>query len=185
MNFVFFLGILACDARVNPAVKCNALSPIRRDLVKTYEQSQNGDARMAKGWIEPNQCRNLLVLVESVTAPLLIQHQAPVCLELDIDVNLPVPCDHQRAADLITALSRQALDAMPDGGDLVVTACETEFGTELEIADSGTDINHRERHLPIAAAAVDASLEWQNCPQGGVAVTIVFPGQVTRSRMAA
>lgn len=140
---------------------------------------------MAIGWIEPGQCRNLLVLVESVTAPLLIQHESPVCLELDIDVELPIPCDPQRAADLITALSRQALDAMPDGGDLTVTACHTASGIELEIADSGTDVSHRERHLPIAAAAVNADLQWQNCPQGGVAVTILFPAQSSSSRLAA
>lgn len=140
---------------------------------------------MAIGWMEPSQCRNLLVLVESVTAPLLIEHESPVCLELDINVELPIPCDADRAADLIKALSRQALDAMPDGGDLVVTACQTSSGIELEIADSGGDVSHRERHLPIAAAAVNADLQWQNCPQGGVAVTILFPAQSSSSRMAA
>ncbi|PAY19420.1 MULTISPECIES: ATPase [Pirellulaceae] len=140
---------------------------------------------MAKGWMEPEQCRNLLVLVETVTAPLLIQHQAPVCLELDIDLEIPIPCDHQRTADLITALSKQALEAMPDGGDLMITACQSESGLELEIADSGTDATKRERHLPIAAAAINAELQWQNCPQGGVAVTIVFPSQSSSSRLAA
>ncbi|QEF97566.1 hypothetical protein Mal15_16070 [Stieleria maiorica] len=140
---------------------------------------------MAKGWMEPEQCRNLLVLVETVTAPLLIQHQAPVCLELDIELEIPVPCDHQRTADLITALSKQALEAMPDGGDLMITACQTAAGLELEIADSGTDATRRERHLPIAAAAINAELQWQNCPQGGVAVTILFPSQASRSRLAA
>ncbi|MCC9600080.1 ATPase [Stieleria sp. JC731] len=140
---------------------------------------------MASGWIQPNQCRNLLVLVESVTAPLLIDHSAPVCLEVDIDVSVPVPCDNTRAADLITAISRQALEAMPDGGDLMITACCTENGVELEIADSGMDTNHRERALPIAAAAVGADLKWQNCPQGGVAVTIYFPAKSAQSRLAA
>lgn len=140
---------------------------------------------MAIGWIEPKQCRNLLVLVESVTAPLLIQHPAPVCLELDIDLKIPVPCDHQRTADLITALSRQALDAMPDGGDLMITACQTSAGLELEIADSGIDASKRERHLPIVAAALNAELQWQNCPQGGEAVTILFPAQSSSSRLAA
>ena len=140
---------------------------------------------MAIGWMEPEQCRNLLVLVESVTAPLLIRHQAPVCLELDIDLELPVPCDKQRTADLITVLSQQALKSMPDGGDLMITACETATGIELEIADSGMDASNRERHLPIAAAAINAHLTWQNCPQGGVAVTILFPAQSSSNRMAA
>ena len=140
---------------------------------------------MATGWMEPNECRNLLVLVESVTAPLLIQHPSPVCLEMDVDLGLPIPCDPQQAADLITALSRQALDAMPDGGDLTVTACQTASGIELEIADSGDDAEQRGCHHPIAAAAINAELTWQNCPQGGVAVTIHFPAQSSSSRLAA
>ncbi|MCA9138501.1 MAG: hypothetical protein KDB00_17135 [Planctomycetales bacterium] len=140
---------------------------------------------MATGWMKPNQCRNLLVLVESVTAPLLIQHDAAVCLDLDIDVSLPIPCDANRAAELITALSKQALEAMPDGGDLTITAWQSESAIELEIADSGTDVTNRERHLPIAAAAINADLKWQNCPQGGVAVTVMFPAKPSSSRMAA
>ena len=140
---------------------------------------------MAVGWMEPGECRNLLVLVESVIAPLLIQHDAPVCLELDIDLELPIPCDKRRTAELITALSNRALQAMPDGGDLMITACDTPEGIELEIADSGTDVSERERHLPIAAAAIQADLTWQNCPQGGAAVTIRFPSQSNRKRLAA
>lgn len=141
---------------------------------------------MASGWMEPDACRNLLILVESVTAPLLIQHPGPVCLELDIDGELPIPCNKSRTADLIAALTQQALAAMPDGGDLMITACESANGIELEIADSGDDVDRRERHLPISAAAVQADLEWRNCPQGGVAVTILFPPtQTSRNRLAA
>lgn len=140
---------------------------------------------MATGWMEPSQCRNLLVLVESVTAPLLIRHETPVCLDLDIDLELPIPCDPNRAAELITALSKRALEAMPDGGDLTITACQSDSVIELEIADSGIDLTQRERHLPIAAAAINADLKWQNCPQGGVAVTVVFPAQTSSRRMAA
>ena len=140
---------------------------------------------MASGWMEPEACRNLAVLIESVTAPMLIEHQSPVCLELDVDMSLPIPCDKARAAELIEALCGQALAAMPDGGDLIVTACDTQNGLELEIADSGCDLDSRERHLPFAAAAVDADLKWQSCPQGGVAVTIHFPEQQAQGRLAA
>ena len=141
---------------------------------------------MASGWMEPDACRSLMVLVETVTAPLLIQHPGAVCLELDIEPDLPIPSDQRRTADLIAALTQQALAAMPDGGDLMITGCETRDGIELEIADSGDDVKHRERHLPIAAAAIQADLQWKNCPQGGVAVTIVFPpGQSSQKRLAA
>jgi len=141
---------------------------------------------MASGWMEPDACRNLMILVESVTAPLLIRHPSPVCLEMDIESDLPIPCDKGRTADLIAALAQQALAAMPDGGDLMITGCRTSSGIELEIADSGNDVKHRERHLPIAAAAIQADLEWKNCPQGGVAVTILFPpAEDSRKRLAA
>ena len=140
---------------------------------------------MASRWMEPKDCRNLAVLVESVTAPLLIQHDAPVCLEMDVDVSLPIPCDNQRTADLITTLCLQALAAMPDGGDLTITACDSAGGIELEIADCGGDVSTRERHIPFAAAAIDAQLKWENCPQGGVAVTIQFPSKATADRLAA
>lgn len=140
---------------------------------------------MAQGWMEPDACGNLLVLVESVTAPLLVQHPAPVCLEVDIEMDLPVPCDKRRTAELITALSEQALQAMPDGGDLTITACPTARGIELEIADSGADCEGRQQTLPIAAAAIDAELQWHACPQGGVAVTILFPAESSRNRLAA
>ena len=140
---------------------------------------------MASGWMEPGSCRNLVVLVESVTAPLLIEHQSPVCLELDIDVELPIPCDPVQTADLITALTKQALAAMPDGGDLNITACQSDAGLELEIADSGIDAERRQRNFPIAAAALNADLQWQNCPQGGAAVTVLFPGNSSQGRMAA
>ncbi|MEO1525644.1 MAG: ATPase [Planctomycetota bacterium] len=140
---------------------------------------------MANGWIEPEACRNLAVLIESVTAPMLIEHQSPVCLELDVDMDLPIPCEKRLCAELVQSLCRQALTAMSDGGDLVITACETASGLDLEIADSGTDLESRERRLPFAAAAADAALDWQSCPQGGVAVTIRFPRQQSSGRLAA
>lgn len=144
---------------------------------------------MASQWIQPAACRNLAVLIEAVTAPMLIEHPAPVCLEMDVDVNIPIPCDQEKTAELIVALSGQALKAMPDGGDLTITACETQKGIELEIADSGEDFHDRQRTLPISAAAIKADLSWLDCPQGGVAVTITFPvdraGEQSNGRVAA
>jgi hypothetical protein len=140
---------------------------------------------MTRQWIDPASCRSLVVLVESVTAPLLMQHASPVCLELDIDASLEIPADPQKTADLIRALVNQALAEMPRGGDLVVTACPSGGQIELEIADSGCDIEDRSRRLPLAAAAIGADLKWQNCPQGGGAVTITFGPQNQSRRMAA
>lgn len=140
---------------------------------------------MATQWIDPKSCRTLVILVESVTAPLLIKHSTPVCLELDIDASMEVPADPARTVDLIRALVGQALCEMPQGGDLTITACETPSGIELELADTGCDIEERAKRLPMAAAAIGAQLNWQNCPQGGAAVTICFAQKFGRGRMAA
>ena len=140
---------------------------------------------MSNQWIDPSSCRSLAVLAESVIAPLLIQHRAPVCLELDIDTSLPVPADSSKIVELLNTLVSQSLREMPDGGDLYVTACETPTGIELELADTGCDVNDRERRFPVAAAAIGASVRWQNCPQGGGAVTIQFRPQERARRAAA
>jgi len=140
---------------------------------------------MSNQWIDPKTCRSLAVLVESVTAPLLIEHSTPICLELDIDTSLDVPADPARTVELVRTLTRQALAEMPEGGDLNITACETPRGLELEMADTGTDIQHRAKRLPLAAAAIGAHVVWQNCPQGGAAVTVTFPGQSGMRRLAA
>ena len=140
---------------------------------------------MTNQWIDPSSCRSLAVLVESVIAPLLIQHDSPVCLELDIDTSLEVPADAVKTVDLLKTLVSQSLSEMPDGGDLVVTACQTPRGLELELADTGCDIEEREKRLPMAAASIGASVMWQNCPQGGGAVTIKFPPQQGIRRAAA
>ncbi|MCH5375180.1 MAG: ATPase, partial [Planctomycetes bacterium] len=95
--------------------------------------------------------------MESVIAPLLIQHDSPVCLELDIDTSLDVPADASKTVELLKTLVSQSLSEMPEGGDLMVTACQTATGLELELADTGCDVNDREKRLPMAAASIGAS----------------------------
>ncbi len=140
---------------------------------------------MSDHWIDPNSCPTLAFLVESVAGPLLMQHDAPIALEMDIRADLSVPADPVNTADLVRILVNQATAEMPDGGDLTVTACETARGIELEIADTGGDIGQRAQRLPMAAAAIGAQLVWQNCPQGGAAVTVTFRRQQGQGRIAA
>lgn len=130
---------------------------------------------MSEHWIDPTKCESLAVLVESVAGPLLIEHQAAICLELDINVELDVPADPARTCDLIRSLVGQSLSEMSAGGDLTITAVQTDQGVELEIADTGGDADGRAQSRPMAAAAIGASIQWQNCPQGGASVTILFP----------
>jgi len=140
---------------------------------------------MSNQWIDLSTCQSLAVLVESVTAPLLIEHKAPVCLEIDVDTAIPVPADAYSTAELVRALVNQALQEMENGGDLSITACETPRGLELELADTGGDIESRATRLPLAAAAIGARVGWQNCPQGGAAVTVTFRPTGGQQRMAA
>lgn len=140
---------------------------------------------MTNHWIDPKTCQSLAVLVESVTAPLLIEHSSPICLELDIDTSISVPSDPARTVELVRTLTRQALSEMRHGGDLTITACETPAGLELEMADTGCRIEDRATLLPLAAAKIGAKVAWQNCPQGGGAVTVIFPRNADNQRMAA
>lgn len=140
---------------------------------------------MPNPWIEPNSCKSLAVLVESVIAPLLIEHASPVCLELDVDTSLLTPADASKTAELLQLLVTQALHEMPNGGDLTVTGCQTATGIELELADTGRSVEEREQRFPLAAASIGAALVWQDCPQGGGAVTIKFRPEFGVRRAAA
>lgn len=135
--------------------------------------------------IDPSSFRSLAILVESVAVPLLREHPAPICLEVDIDPSIEVPSDPKGTVELIRGLTDQAIAMMPAGGDLNITGCETAEGVELELADTGSELSARERRLPIAAANLGARVRWQNCPQGGVAVTVAFPRLDAARRRAA
>ncbi|TWT75355.1 histidine kinase [Allorhodopirellula solitaria] len=125
------------------------------------------------------------IVVESVASHLLMKHPAPICLEVDMDMDLRVNVDSTSLSQLIDSLVRQALVEMPDGGELTITACETPTDVELEIADTGSDVETRACKLPMVAAAMAAELVWQNCPQGGGAVTARLPRYRQSQRRAA
>lgn len=131
--------------------------------------------RGGHGPARPTTDTSLAVLVECVISPLLREHPAPVCFELDMPVDLMTTADKSRLSDLVTSLVRESLEQMPDGGELTVTGCQTAHGVELEIADTGSDIESRGSRLSLAAAALGCKPQWQNCPQGGAAVTLVLP----------
>ena len=140
---------------------------------------------MSHQWIDPNTCQSLAVLVDSVAGPLLVEHSAAVCLEVDIDPSVKIPADPVHTADLIAALVKQSLLEMPSGGDLTFSCCQTDLGVELEVADTGSAVESRATRLPLAAAVIGAAVTWQNCPQGGAAATVKFHRAEGSGRMAA
>jgi hypothetical protein len=73
---------------------------------------------------------------------------------------------------------------MTAGGDLTLTAWSDGERVELEIADTGRAIAERPQCLPLVAAVVGAQMCWQDCPQGGAAVTIFFGRRVAQQSAA-
>jgi signal transduction histidine kinase len=97
-----------------------------------------------------------------------------------------------------------ALDVMPGGGEIVVTACEGFEGFELEVADSGPGIREEDETrlfepffttketgtglgLSVVAHMAEAhggSVIAENCPEGGAAFTIRLPRPLAREAAA-
>ena len=135
---------------------------------------------MSTRWIKPGECKSLAVLVETVIGQILLQHEAPICLELDIDTDIDVPANAEQVVQLLSSLVAQSLEEMEGGGDLTKTA----------FAHHPVDNPHgfrSGRSLKTFAydRCIDGScLSWY-CPQGGGAVTIIFPRQSQNRRAAA
>lgn len=135
---------------------------------------QATDERFGQSRLRP--C-SLAVLVECVVSPLLREHPSPILFELNVPIDLVTTTDQGKLAQLVSSLVKSSLEQMPEGGELTVTGCQTSHGVELEIADTGGDLESRGRKFSIAAAALGCKPQWQSCPQGGVAVTLTLPFQ--------
>jgi signal transduction histidine kinase len=121
-----------------------------------------------------------------------------------VDVDVPRGASSFADPDLLRRavlnLVLNALDAMPNGGQLVVTACTGSRGLEVEVADSGPGIAAQDQDhifepfyttktngvgLGLAivhriAEAHGGHVEVRNCPEGGAAFTIYLPHPAMR-----
>lgn len=151
-------------------------------------------------------CRRVLLrkLVSDVISSLSPQLDAQgIAVVLDVPWGLSLSVDEDMLRRAVLNLVFNALDVMPDGGDLVITSFDGPGGVELEVADSGPGLSDDVRRrafepffstkssgtglgLAIVARIAEAhggSITAQNCPEGGAAFTLRFPRQ--RMEMAA
>lgn len=141
---------------------------------------------------------DLHALVHEICQSLAPQLDAQqIAADLDVPADLKLAADREMVRRAVLNLVLNALDAMPDGGELVITACHTAHGIELEIADSGPGLSdealgrafepffttkHGGTGLGLAIVFQTARLHGgevtvANCPEGGAAFTLKFPRQ--------
>jgi signal transduction histidine kinase len=139
---------------------------------------------------------NVRDLVSGVCESLAPQLAAQgIRTEIDIDARTFLWADRDMLRRAVFNLVLNALDVMPEGGELVITACESSSGFELEVADSGPGIDEDLRPrvfepffttksegtgLGLAivyriAEAHGGDAQVVNCPEGGAAFTLRIP----------
>jgi len=135
-------------------------------------------------------------LVEEIFDSLAPQLEAQgIEVSIDVPPNTVVHADREMMRRAVLNLVLNAVDAMPEGGELVVTSYNGRAGFELEIADSGPGLTPDEAKrvfdpffttkstgtglgLSIVQRIVEAHggrVTVMNCPQGGAAFTIELP----------
>jgi signal transduction histidine kinase len=131
-------------------------------------------------------------LLQSLAPQLSAQH---IFVDLDVPSVHHVFADHDMLRRCVLNLTLNAIDVMPDGGQLVITSYSGPTGFELEIADSGPGLSDEVRRrmfepffttksngtglgLAIVCRIAEVhggDLNARNCPEGGAAFTIRIP----------
>ena len=114
-------------------------------------------------------------------------------IDLDVPLGLTLSADRDMVRRALLNLVLNAIDVMPSGGELSITGCDTRYGIEIEVADSGPGLpedasslfepffttKHAGTGLGLAIVLRTVQVHGgevcaQNCPQGGAAFTLKF-----------
>jgi signal transduction histidine kinase len=135
-------------------------------------------------------------LLEDVLQSLAPQLSAQgIRAEIDCPADCVISADGDMLRRAVLNLILNALDAQPAGGEILLTACRTHIGLEIEVADSGPGVpepllnrlfepffstKSSGTGLGLAiveriAAAHGGQATVVNCPEGGAAFTLCIP----------
>lgn len=147
--------------------------------------------------------RKLVVDVHASLAPQLSAQMVKTVTDVPKDLFITADQDMLRRA--VLNLTLNALDAMPDGGTLTVTAATTREGIELEVADSGPGLSEDAKRrvfepfftTKLGGTGLGLAIVYRiaevhggdatvvNCPDGGAAFTLRIPQQTAPLEKAA
>lgn len=152
---------------------------------------------------EPNiRSETLTTITQEILQGLAPQLEAQgITVEVDVPATFLFPLDRQMLSRAILNLLLNAIDAMPEGGNIIITSVETERGLELEIADNGPGLDEEAQQrlfepffttksdgtgLGLAivyrvAEAHGGDVVAANCAEGGAAFTIRIPRRSERA----
>lgn len=123
-------------------------------------------------------------------------------LTVDLSISMPVLCQAEDTHALLQAMFGLAIGRLAAGGELSVIGCRGANSVEIEIADSGQqlncDVGYDRKLFPPKAVVHDRRLTvlqtlaesfqgriWATpCPQGGMAWTLRLPSRVVTRRVA-
>ncbi len=155
---------------------------------------------------EPNRQPCLIRnTIEEVCQSLLPQCETQgIRTRVDVPPEETIWVDDAMVRRALLNLVLNALDAMPDGGELVITSCSSPQAYELEVADSGPGVELQAVRkilepffttkqggtglgLSIVSRIAEAhggKVLIANCPEGGAAFTLRFPRQASGEAVA-
>jgi signal transduction histidine kinase len=167
-------GFTALEATVGDLLHFSSQRDPRRDVVAVFDLAEE--------------------VVESLRPQLAAQD---IACRIDCPASLVVSADGEMLRRAVFNLVLNALDALPAGGELVITGCPTPSGVEIEVADNGPGVpgaildrlfepffttKSSGTGLGLAiveriAAAHGGRAAAANCPEGGAAFTLVIPSE--------